>query len=233
MYTARGATRLPGRLAGRIASTVIAGCLTLGALSGCATPGTPGTPAGGDRVVVLVSATTHEPRPMLTERARTALRSAANSTNVTDGPSGKGSVAVVTTADGRFSESLPLTPRRADGAVEHGRQRDTLIENNLRDVSDTVLATRAQRPGLDLLEGIDDAVAGRDPGMLILVSNGLSTDGGFDLRQVGWNAEPGQVAAQLRDRDLLPDLRGWRVLITGLGGTAGDQPRCPSPPGRS
>ncbi|MGH4023099.1 MAG: OmpA family protein, partial [Pseudonocardiaceae bacterium] len=230
MDTTRGATRLPGRLGNRIARVSIVGCLALGALTGCATAsGTSGFPTGGDRVVLLVSATTHEPRPMLTEHARATLRTAANSENVTDGPSGKGSVAVVTTADGRFSEPLPLTPRRANGAVEHGLQRDTLIENNLRDVSDTMLATRAQRPGLDLLQGIDDAIAGADGGVLILVSNGLSTDGGLDLRQVGWNADPGQLVARLRERDLLPDLTGWRVLVTGLGGTAGDQAPLPQP----
>lgn len=235
MNTTRRTSRLPGRRGARIARATVAGCLALAALSGCAAAqgttaqGTTGSPAGGDRVVLLVTATTHEPRPMLTERARTALRAAANSQNVTDGPSGKGSTAVVSTADGRFSAPLPLTPRRANGAVEHGLQRDTLIENNLRDVSDTVLATRAQAPALDLLQGIDDAVAGADPGLLILVSNGLSTRGGFDLRQAGWNAEPGRIVAQLRERHLLPDLTGWRVLVTGLGATAGDQPPLPQP----
>ncbi|MGH3910183.1 MAG: OmpA family protein, partial [Pseudonocardiaceae bacterium] len=124
---------------------------------------------------------------------------------------------------------LSLTPRRANGDVEHGRQRGLLIDDNLRQVGDTVTATTATRPGLDLLQGIDDAVAGSEHGVLVVVSNGLSTSGGFDLRQVGWNAEPDQIVAQLRERGLLPELSGWRVLFTGLGSTAGDQPPLPKP----
>lgn len=212
----------------RIATFAVAGSLALAVFAGCSTPQRT-LPTNGDRVVVLATATVHEPRPMLTDRALAQLRNAAESTNVSDGHNAKGSVARVTTADGRFSPLLPLTPRDTDGAVEHGVRRGGLIEDNLRQVSDTVIATTAHRPGLDLLQGMDDAVAGSDHGVLIVVSNGLSTRGGFDLRQAGWNAEPEQIVAQLRRRDLVPDLSGWRVLFTGLGGTAGDQPPLPKP----
>jgi outer membrane protein OmpA-like peptidoglycan-associated protein len=71
------------------------------------------------------------------------------------------------------------------------------------------------------------AVAG--PGVLIVVSNGLSTSGGLDFRQVGWNADPAQITVQLRTRHLLPDLAGWRVVFTGLGATIGEQPPMPKP----
>lgn len=230
MVTSAGSTPVWRRVGGWFAgSTIIAG-LALGALTGCAAQATTtSTTSVGDRVVVLATGTAHEPRPMLTERALAGLRAAADSDNVSDGPGGKGSVALVATADDQVSGPLPLTPRRANGAVEYGMQRENRIEENLREVSDTVLATRATRPGLDLLQGIDDAVAGRDSGVLIVVSNGLSTEGGFDLRQVGWRADPDQIVAELRDRDLLPDLDGWRVLFTGLGATAGDQPPLPKP----
>lgn len=207
----------------------MAAVLALGGLAGCASQPTVPLSAGlGDRVVVLASATSHEPRPMLTERARTGLRAGAQSSNVSDGPDGRGSVAQISTADG-WQVSLPLTPRRANGDVEYGLQRETLIEDNVREVGDTVRTLQATRPGLDMLQGIEDAVAGNDHGLLILVSNGLSTDGGFDLRQVGWDADPGRIVAQLRERNLLPDLSHWRVLFTGLGETAGDQPPLPKP----
>ncbi|MGH3915432.1 MAG: OmpA family protein [Pseudonocardiaceae bacterium] len=228
--TSAGSARVRDRVGIRIATVALAGSLLLAPLAGCAaSSGLPVSTNGGDRVVVLATGTVHEPRPMLTDRALAELRAAANSTNVSDGPAGVGSVALVSTADGRFSPPLALTPRRANGAVEHGLQRDTLIEDNLRRVSDTVVAMTASRPGLDLLQGIDDAIAGSDHGVLILVSNGLSTQGGFDLRQVGWDAEPEYLVTQLRERGLVPDLSGWRVLFTGVGGTAGDQPPLPKP----
>ena len=65
--------------------------------------------------------------------------------------------------------------------------------------------------------------------MLLILSSGLSTAGGFDLRQVGWDASPATVAAQLKARGLLPVLAGWRVVFSGLGDTAGPQPPLPLP----
>ena len=62
-----------------------------------------------------------------------------------------------------------------------------------------------------------------------MVTSGLSTAGGFDLRQVGWNANPVAVASQLKHEGLLPSLAGWHVIFSGLGDTAGDQPALPLP----
>ena len=215
---------------------VTAGCSSL--VAGPASPSTSragsaagapdcGRPTEGTTVVVLVSGTAHEPRPSLTPRAERELRRAADSGDAGDGRNGKGSVAVVTSADtpagGQPPEVLPLTPRRANCEVEHGLQRDNLIDANITRVEDAVAARAAVRPGLDLLAGIDDAVRGLEPGVLIVVSNGLSTAGGLDLRQVGWQAQPADLAAQLEQRRLLRGLLPhWRVLFTGLGATAGD-----------
>ena len=55
------------------------------------------------------------------------------------------------------------------------------------------------------------------PGTLLVVSCGLSTRGGLDLRQVGWDADPATVAAQLKDRGLLPQPRRLASLFSGLG----------------
>ena len=67
------------------------------------------------------------------------------------------------------------------------------------------------------------------PATLIVVSSGLSTAGGLDLRQVGWDANPLTIAAQLKARGLLPDLAGYHLLFSGLGDTAGRQPALPLP----
>jgi hypothetical protein len=37
------------------------------------------------------------------------------------------------------------------------------------------------------------------------------------------------ISAELRQRNLLPNLSGWHVLFTGLGATAGAQPPLPKP----
>lgn len=205
----------------------ITGSLALAAVAGCTPALNP--PGAGDRVAVLITGTAHEPRPMLTARALQELRTAAGSTNVTDGPGGKSSSVSITTADDQSVPIVTLTPRRANGTVEHGLQRPGLIENNLQQVIGTVAAAAATQPGMDLLEAMNDAVRDSDHGVLIVVSNGLSTRGGFDLRAVGWDADPVQIASQLRERNLLPDLTGWRVLWTGLATTAGNQPSLPKP----
>lgn len=67
------------------------------------------------------------------------------------------------------------------------------------------------------------------PGTLIVLSSGLSTAGGFDLRQVGWSANPRATAATLRRRGLLPRLAGWRIVFSGLADAAGRQPALPLP----
>ncbi|MDX8141316.1 OmpA family protein [Lentzea sp. BCCO 10_0061] len=200
-----------------IAATVVL------ALAACGS-GTAQSPDGqGNQVVIIASATMHEPRPSLTPRSTELLKTAARSRDVTDGRNGRSSVAVIASADSETHKTIALTPRRANGAIEHGLQRDDLIARNLGLVADAVQAIGARTP-VDLLEGIGTAVRGAGAGDLVLITNGLSTGGGFDLRQVGWNADPAAVAEQLRSRGLLPDLSGWRVLFTGVGETAGAQP---------
>ena len=223
----------------KIAATVVATLALLLTLSSCgpstigaASAGTPasvtppacGLPAEGEQVVVLVSGTMHEPRPSLTARALSALRAAAESSDASNGRGGKGSVAVVASADGEIRQVLPLTPRRENCDVEHGLQRKRLIEGNLDRVAAVVQKVAAAKPGLDLLAALDGGVRGLRPGLLIVVSNALSTEGGFDLRQVGWGLERDALLGQLNDRGLLKDmLTGWQVLLTGVGETAGEQ----------
>src|SRR6266496_1133792 len=198
-------------------------------VTGCAIPAKTVSPTGGDRVVIVVSATANEPRPAVSDAARRVLVDAANSGNVTSQGSGKSSVALIAAADGAESRQVALTPRRADGSLEHGLQRPSLIERNVQAAADTIAATAAVQSGLDLLGGIDAAVRGVTPGRLIVVSSGLSTAGAFDLRQAGWDAEPETVASQLAAKKALPHLENWHVLFTGLGSVAGAQPPLPGP----
>ncbi|WP_181770971.1 OmpA family protein [Amycolatopsis pittospori] len=196
--------------------------LTTSLVSGC---GARAGAAGGDgeRIVILASASANEPRPSLPPGIESRLAEAAHSQNATDGKNGKGSVAIVTTADGDTAQTLPLTPRRANGAVEHGLQRENLIDANVRRVSEAVGGLAATHSGVDLLAGIDNAVRGAGPGTLVVISSGLSTAGGFDLRRTGWQLEPVALAAELKTRGLLPRLDGRRFVMTGIGETAGAQ----------
>ncbi len=204
---------------------VIAGMLAVsGVLAACGPPRDAALPAAGDRVVLVISGTGNEPRPSTSGAALEALRATAESANVTNRGTGKSSVAIVGSADGGTAREILLTPRRADGSLEHGLRRPALVDRNVRAVADAVADTTATKSGLDLLEGIGNAVRGVNPGILIIVSNGLSTSGAFDLRQVGWDADPPEVADRLAAKNALPHLRNWRVLFTGLGATAGTQP---------
>ncbi|MEU7789100.1 OmpA family protein [Amycolatopsis sp. NPDC049159] len=222
----RNATSRPAR----VTRVAFAGLMAAGAfVSGCAVPARNVVPSGGDRVVVVVSGTANEPRAAVGDAVLAVLRDAANSGNVSQQGSGKSSVVLVSAADGGDRRSVVLTPRRADGSLEHGLSRPSLIDRNVASAVDAIGATAARKSGLDLLTGIADAVRGVAAGTLVVDSSGLSTGGAFDLRQVGWAADPAAVAGQLTAARQLPGLGGWHVVFTGLGSVAGPQPPLPTP----
>ncbi len=191
--------------------------LLLGLLAGCGR-----APDNTPRAVVLVaSATRNEPAPTLAPDNRNLLFSAGADSTEGD--------AYLVTADTGEPVELPLTPRRPDGQVEYGSRRGQLLSQNISRVQNA-LANEAASGPVDLLARI--AVAARItsvPGTLLILSSGLSTTGAFDLRQVGWDANPAAIAAQLESRGLLPPLPGWRVIFSGLGDTAPPQPALPLP----
>ncbi len=211
----RSRTALPTLLAATaLATSLVSAC---GARAGAAR-------GDGERIVVLASASSNEPRPSLPPGIEGRLAEAAHSQDATDGKNGRGSLAIVATVDGDTVQTLPLTPRRANGAVEHGLQRESLVDANVRRVAEAVGGLAATRPGVDLLAGIDNAVRGVGPGTLVVIGSGLATGGGFDLRRTGWQLEPAALAAELKTRGLLPRLDGWRFVMAGIGATAGLQP---------
>jgi outer membrane protein OmpA-like peptidoglycan-associated protein len=174
-----------------------------------------------DAIVIVPSATANEPAPELAADNRAMLEDAgATSTQAV--------AYIVSPATGQPAQ-VALTPRRADGQVEYGPRRDYLLGQDVNRV-DQLLRGQAASGPFDLLGMIAAAVrVTSPPGTLLIVSSGLSTAGGFDLRMVGWDADPGSVAAQLKRRGLLPDLAGWHVIFSGLGDTAGRQPPLPLP----
>jgi outer membrane protein OmpA-like peptidoglycan-associated protein len=174
------------------------------------------------KVIVLVaSATRNEPAAVLAAPDLADLRQAA----VASG----GAIANIVNTNTGQPTTVTLTPLRPDGEVEYGPDRNTLLAANLARVQRLLRRQAADRP-FDLLSLLAQAVkVSPVPGTLIVVSSGLSTAGGFDLRQVGWYASPAAVASQLKREGLLPPLTGWHVIFSGLGDTAGDQPALPLP----
>jgi outer membrane protein OmpA-like peptidoglycan-associated protein len=206
----------PGPFRSLLLLTVVA-TLSLLLLAGCGK-----TPAAAPDVIVIVpSATANEPAPELSAEDRSMLLSAGATSTQAD-------AYIVDPATGQPAE-VPLTPRRGDGQVEYGPRRGLLLDQNVSRVG-ALLGSEAATGPFDLLGMIAAAVrVTSPPGTLLILSSGLSTAGGLDLRLVGWGADPALIAAQLKQRGLLPDLAGWRVIFSGLGDTAGRQPPLPLP----
>jgi outer membrane protein OmpA-like peptidoglycan-associated protein len=202
------------RLAGPLLLAVAA--LLALVLTGCQAPS-----HVAEVVVVLPSATANEPAPVLAAADRALLYHAGATST-------RGVAYVINPATGQPTR-VGLTPVRAGGQVEYGPRRDYLLGQNVNRVQ-LVLRTEAAAGPFDLLQLIGTAVrATAHPGTLLILSSGLSTAGGFNLRDVGWDADPRIVAAQLRQRGLLPRLAGWRVIFSGLADVSGRQPPLPLP----
>jgi outer membrane protein OmpA-like peptidoglycan-associated protein len=172
-------------------------------------------------IVVVTSATSNEPAPVLSAPDRAMLRNAGSTST-------RAAAFVVDPNTGQARE-VSLTPRRVDGEVDHGPDRDRKLTANVNRVQQLLNTLAASRP-FDLLAMITQAIRVTSrAGTLLVLSSGLSTAGGFDLRQVGWGANPQTAAAALRRRGLLPRLSGWHVVFSGLADTAGRQTVLPLP----
>jgi outer membrane protein OmpA-like peptidoglycan-associated protein len=174
-----------------------------------------------DAFVIAASATANEPAPALSSAGLQLLQSA--------GESSAHAVALVVNPVNGQPAQLPLTPRRSNGQVEYGPQRPVLLGQNISRVQ-AALRTEAATGPFDLLGTMLAASrATPQPATLLLLSSGVTTAGGFDLRKVGWAERPNTAAAELKRRGLLPDLAGFTVIFSGLGQTAGSQPPLPLP----
>jgi outer membrane protein OmpA-like peptidoglycan-associated protein len=216
LYLRKGTKRGPACRRRLIAWTVAATAfLPAALLSGCKPP--QDTP----RVIVIVaSATANEPAPVLAAPDRAMLRNAGSTSN--------GTAFIVDPNSGQ-ARDVSLTPRRADGEVDYGPDRGSKLTANVNRVQQLLTSLAASKP-FDLLAMITQAVRVTSrPGTLLVLSSGLSTAGGFDLRQVGWGASPQAAAVSLHRRGLLPPLTGWYVVFSGLANTAGRQSALPLP----
>lgn len=82
---------------------------------------------------------------------------------------------------------------------------------------------RAQAPEVDVLTALTHAAANTAPGgNVVLIDSGLQTKAPLDFREM-IDAEPADVVEQLRRQQLIPDLKGRKVLLSGLGYVASPQ----------
>ena len=203
----------PAPAARRVTGAAIVTALLSGTvlLTGCQPP--PGKP---EIIVVAPSATANEPAPVLSGPDRAMLRTAGTTST-------RAAAFVVDPNTGQARE-VSLTPRRADGEVDYGPDRNSELAANVSRVQQLLNTLAASKP-FDLLAIIAQAVrVTTHPGTLLVLSSGLSTAGGFDLRQVGWGADPRTAAVSLGSRGLVPRLTGWKVVFSGLADTSGTQP---------
>jgi outer membrane protein OmpA-like peptidoglycan-associated protein len=202
----------------RIASGLLA--LALAALLSL-TAGCSKTSSQPDVIVIVPSATANEPDPMLAPSDQALLYDAALHSSA--------AMAYIVDPATDQPTTVSLTPKRSDGQVEYGPQRNDLISQNVTRVM-RLVAAQAATESCDQLNLIAAAVrVTSGPGTLLVVSSGLSTAGGFELQTVGWDANADSVAAQLKNRGLLPNLQNWTVVFSGLGDSAGRQPALPLP----
>ncbi len=203
---------LPARLAtGAVVAALLFGTVLL---TGCQPP-----PDDPKIIVVAASATANEPAPVLSDPDRAMLLNAGSAST-------RAAAFVVDPNTGQARE-VSLTPRRPDGQVDHGPDRDSELGANVHRVQQLLNTLAASKP-FDLLAMIAQAIrVTTHPGTLLVLSSGLSTAGGFDLRQVGWGADPRTAAVSLGRRGLLPRLTGWKVVFSGLADTSGMQPAPP------
>jgi len=207
-----------GTLVRRVAGPGISSALALAmclTLSACqqANAGSPTV------VVLLASATRNEPAPVLASPDLDLLG--------TDASESKDAIAYVVNPNTGQASEVSLTPRRPDGQVDYGPTREQIIAGNIDRVQQLLRLEAAHVP-FDLITFIAEAVrVSLTPGTLIIVSSGLSTAGAFDLRQVGWGANPQLIAQQLKQMGALPSLTGWHVIFSDQAVTSAPQPPLP------
>jgi OOP family OmpA-OmpF porin len=109
------------------------------------------------------------------------------------------------------------------------QQNSPRVQQDVQRVQAAIAAARPDSAGADDLEATSVAAdaarsAGYPHAELVLIDSGLDDRGALDFAVPGMlAATPSEVARQLRASGSLPDLRGFTVLLVGIGYTAPPQ----------
>jgi outer membrane protein OmpA-like peptidoglycan-associated protein len=121
-----------------------------------------------------------------------------------------------------------FTPAPFSTKDKNGPAIDQDVGNYLNSYVTPILRSQvhAQVAQADVLGALALAASATGPdGNIIVVDSGLQTVAPLNYQQSGMMmAPPGDVVAFLRKQDLIPDLKGRHVLLSGFGYTASPQP---------
>lgn len=111
-------------------------------------------------------------------------------------------------------------------SAQNEYRRNEELRQFLVGMTDSAAEARAEAPETDPLQAL--TLAGRqtgEGGAVVFIGSGLATTGDLSFRSDGMlDADPDEVAAELKRKRVLPELRGRTVLFYGLGDVAGPQP---------
>ncbi|MEV0357661.1 OmpA family protein [Nocardia sp. NPDC050697] len=213
--------RAPSARTARFARTGVTTAVALSALlgvTGCA-PAPADTPAG---IVLVVSATSAEPRPAVAHLMADKFTSIAKQSKRPGGAT----VHLVASTTGE-ARSTDLTPLRPNGQVQHaaaGAERQ--IDAAVAKLGDSLSQITAPVPGLAVLPLLDRAAQIPDVDIHVL-SSGISTEAPMDFRVIGWNTNVDSVIDSVARQGQLPRLTDRHVTFHGLGIAGGSQPSLP------
>jgi outer membrane protein OmpA-like peptidoglycan-associated protein len=109
------------------------------------------------------------------------------------------------------------------------QQNSPRVQQDVQRIQAAIASARPDSPGVDDLAALsvaaDEARSAGDPhAELVLIDSGLDDRGALDFTVPGMvSATPAEVAQQLKASGNMPDLRGFTVLLIGIGYTAPPQ----------
>ena len=169
-------------------------------------------------VVLIIGAHRDAPVPSLDQQSRCLVTAAISA----------GKPVLVVVASGQPTLIIPKLISVRGGSL--AQQNSPYVQKNVTRIQDMIGAARPKSPGADDLAALAVAAdAARSAGIphaeLVVLDSGLNDRGALDFAEPGMvAANPSEVASQLKSSDDLPDLRGFTVLLVGLGYTAPPQP---------
>ncbi|MBM7769929.1 outer membrane protein OmpA-like peptidoglycan-associated protein [Actinokineospora baliensis] len=195
----------------------------IGAASvGCGTA--TGPEPRGPTLVLAATAVATEQRPALTSAARAEVAAALGTDRarlriVISGPD-----------RARVLEDGDLRLRRGTQVEHDTARRAELTRQEVLRIDSVLGAAAGQAPQLDLAGLLDVIARTPGPGTAVVISSGVQTAGPLAIAALGWDRVGSDEVVEQAKRDgLVPDLRGKRVVLSGIGEVHQPQEALPPP----